>query len=272
MIRRHIHAGLTLFLLQAILAPAAASAADTPPLVANGGFEQGQGQVPEGWTHRNSRSAVFRWEPAGGIGGSRCISITIPNRGADVAWTQKLKLEPRTAYILRGMIKGENIAVVQKDGKIGANLCQMGVWGCSSDPHQSTGTFDWRRFQVDFCTGESGEVEVGCRLGHWGSVASGKAWFDNLDLVKNAAMRRYEGQHVYLILNVQIKEKIGWEPFKKTFRYFHSLPRDQRPRTPWQQFELFYNKLREFSGVDVWTFFSPEDIQRLKQQYPDSDR
>jgi hypothetical protein len=433
--RKRIAAALggVLLALAAAL-PAAGVEPSGTLLVKNGGFESGQGDKPEGWApHAGSRNrSVLTWEPSGGIGGSRCLSITTSGEGNDAAWVQKVSLEPRSAYLLRGMIRGEKIEVTQRGGQIGANVCMTGMWYCSSDPKKSTGTFDWTPLEVDFASGESGEVEIACRLGHWGSTAKGTAWFDNVEVVKNPAMQRYEGEHVYLLLadedvkaitpehlkrwvahldaayaamadlvdhkpfngakmgyytstwypggyavagnpiywmrryvkeqlaaadatddwgfgilhemghnfdedgawnfngefwanvklhyavemlggrvghddepfvgaglgrywkscyeklwrnpdpakrsvahdglqhlTIQMKEKTGWEPFRKTFRYFHALPKDRRPRTPWQQFRLFYDKLKELSGVDTWSYFTPEDIENLKKQYPD---
>jgi hypothetical protein len=430
MISREV--ALLVVLAAACLLPRVSQADMPGPLLANGAFEEGKGEWPEGWARdewENGRS-VFQWEAVGGMGNSRCASIQTSGEANDARWVQKLALEPRTAYLLRGMVKGEGIEVAEKDGTIGANLSQMGIWGCSSDPAKSTGTFDWTPFEVDFATGESGDVEVACRLGHWSSTTRGKAWFDNVHVVRSPAYRRFEGEHVYMLFtdedlksiseehlarwighldgayeamadlvghapfggakigfypcswycggglvagnpiywyrgkdyvprmlaevdktddwsfghlhemghdfdedgawnfdgefwaNIKLyyaietlngrlgdyvgrdhmrfwkglydklwrdpdpakrtgehdglqyvtllmEEETGWEPFKETFRWFHALPQNQREMTPWQQFRLFYDKLTEFSGVDAWSYFEPQDLERLRKEYLD---
>ncbi|MHC4440933.1 MAG: hypothetical protein ACYS3S_26585, partial [Planctomycetota bacterium] len=163
--------GTLLFLMGVLLAAVIASGAEAAsvgePLVINGYFEEGEAGQPEGWTHKDDDRAVFKWESSGGIYDSRCLSITIDREATDAYWSQKLKLEPLTAYILRGRIKGENIEIKQEGGRIGANICRTGIWHCSSDPKKSVGTFPWQRFEVDFCSDESGELKIACRLGHW---------------------------------------------------------------------------------------------------------
>src|SRR5574340_938139 len=159
-------------------APQAKSKSGRRTPIANADFETGSDGKPEAWTSDayQPRQCEFKWEENAGAGGSRCVSIAADSFN-DARWKQTVRLAPRTAYILRGMVKGENIAL-EKDARIGANLCMMGVWGCASDVSKSTGSFDWRPFAVDFATGESADAEIACRLGHWSSLAKGKAYFD----------------------------------------------------------------------------------------------
>jgi hypothetical protein len=424
-------------LLPAIsLAPARTSCADPPApagnLLRNGDFEQGANGAPEAWTHDawKPERSLFAWEPSGGVDGSRCISITTSGEPNDAWWKQTLELEPRTAYLLRGRIRAENVEPVQPDAFVGANLCQLGVFGCVSDAERSKGSFDWTDFQVDFVTGESGSVEIGCRLGHWNSTVKGKAYFDDLILTRNPHVTRREGRHVYLNLYdddtavitpehydrwiahldaayeamadlvghapfggakigiyssiwypggwavagnpicwhqryvqetlraadekddwsfglvhelghdfdedgswdfhaefwanfklyyvmetlnarmgdyvgadqirywksdsgigyekawlnpdpakrvasndglqykmILIRQKIGWEPFKQTFRYFLSLPENERPTDNWSKLKLFHDQLAEFSGYDVWSLYTPDDLKLMKVEY-----
>jgi hypothetical protein len=99
-------------------------------------------------------------------------------------------------------------------------------------------------------------------LRYW-KAAYEKYWRDP-DPAKRTAM--HDGLQYLTLL---MRQKAGWEPFQQTFRWFHALPEDQRPRTPWQRFQLFYNRLAEFSGLDVWSYFTPEDLERLKEEHPD---
>lgn len=47
-----------------------------------------------------------------------------------------------------------------------------------------------------------------------------------------------------------LKQIIGWEPFKKTFRAFLAMPADQVPRTPVDKYREFVRLLSRFSGMD----------------------
>ena len=106
--------------------------------------------------------------------------------------TQPVKLQPQAWYNLSGWIKGEQLKNVS--GSTTANLSIMDTWA-SSGP--LSGTFDWTQTFVTFQAKESGEVRVGCRLGHWGSGAIGKAYFDGLAITR---LRRREGLKHYLVV------------------------------------------------------------------------
>lgn len=67
--------------------------------------------------------------------------------------------------------------------------------------------------------------------------------------------------------NILIRDRIGWEPFKKTFRYLDGLPAAQLPATRWERLRLWHDKLAEFSGMDVWATFSPTDRALLEARY-----
>lgn len=48
-----------------------------------------------------------------------------------------------------------------------------------------------------------------------------------------------------------IQRKIGWTPFRKTFRYFNSLPEDCVPQKDGEKLKLFLTMLKQYSGKDV---------------------
>jgi len=64
---------------------------------------------------------------------------------------------------------------------------------------------------------------------------------------------------VYNIL--KIKDTIGWEPFKQTFRFFNSLATGSVPTTNIGKFNMFLTKLRDFSPAktDVIAMFTPQE-------------
>ena len=169
-------------------------------LLKNGAFELGAGNLPAEWQTQawKGAEAMFTWENSGGTGGSRCISIeaTADN---DARFEQKVVLAPHTAYLLRGMARGEGIKL-GKDAWVGANLCAYGIYRCSSDTKISKGTFDWTPFEVDFATGPKGEATVAARLGHWSSTVTGKVYFDDLELMADARVERRESKHLYMNL------------------------------------------------------------------------
>jgi hypothetical protein len=147
----------------------------------NGDFQLGLGS-PVAWqTEAFKPSSVFAWEPAGsGRNGSRSISIDAGTDLNDARWLQELKgLVPNGRYILKGWIRGEGI-VLDQGATAGANLCAM--WGWVRTEPALTGTFDWTETRLELVADAEGRLVIGCRLGFWGSLAGGKAWFDDLTL------------------------------------------------------------------------------------------
>ena len=394
-------------------------------------FEAGTGEKPESWKSdawiQDGRT-VFSREEKGGTDGGRCLKIQTKERENDARWVRSVELAPHTAYILRGRIRTEAVKWAQ-EGKIGANICVMGIGGCQSDQAERSGSYDWTAHRVDFATGDSGRVEIACRLGFTSSAVTGSAWFDDIAVEENPDVVRREGKHVYLNLYredlegireanfkrwvkhldatyeaiadltgarpwngekigiyscqwypggwavagnpilwmrqfvrermdvaereddwvsgilhelshdfdeeswnfngeffanlkyyyaletlngrvngyqgkgylkywksdadgsyekawrnpdpakrkahhdglqykwLEIRERVGWEPFKKTFRYFRSAPADRIPRDGWGKLELFHAKLTEYSGFDAWSVFTEEDRALLRSEY-----
>ncbi|MDO4719431.1 MAG: hypothetical protein Q4A78_02105 [Peptostreptococcaceae bacterium] len=57
-----------------------------------------------------------------------------------------------------------------------------------------------------------------------------------------------------------IADRIGWEPFKKTFDYFHKMS-NGTVHSNIDKFNLFMTKLREFSGQDVLSMLTDQEKQ-----------
>jgi hypothetical protein len=157
--------------------------AQTPPpdsVLPNGSFELGPAYPdagPEGW----SRDAwlwtsVLAWDGTVAKDGAASVGITAdtPN---DARWTQSLQLEPNRNYLLSGWIKTENVVLPDGPADRGANLSLLYTW--VSTPAIS-GTQDWTYVSVVFNSGPSGIVHVAARLGFYGALASGTAWFDDV--------------------------------------------------------------------------------------------
>jgi hypothetical protein len=71
--------------------------------------------------------------------------------------------------------------------------------------------------------------------------------------------------HVYK--NILLRDKIGWEPFKKTFRYFAALAPAEVPATRWDKLRRWYDKLGEAAGMDVWATFTPAERALIEARY-----
>jgi hypothetical protein len=148
----------------------------------NGDFQIGLGS-PIGWqTESFKPTSALDWElPGTGRDGSRCISIEAGSDLNDARWMQDLTgLVPNGRYLLKGWVKGEAI-VLDQGATVGANLCAMGGWE-HTEPSM-TGTFDWTELQLYLTANSEGKLTVACRLGFWGSLAGGKAWFDDVTLI-----------------------------------------------------------------------------------------
>jgi hypothetical protein len=166
----------------------------------NGDFEEGSCGFPFYWTLDSWQieGVEFLWEENTGISESRCISIT--NTGPnDSRWLQSVQLSPNTSYILKGWVKGENI-VNHQAGFIYANISAMAEWNYRNSP---SGTFDWKELSFCFTTDSSGKAQIGLRLGYFGNVVTGKAWFDNFTLYETdslCGLKVNEGLHIKTFL------------------------------------------------------------------------
>jgi alpha-L-arabinofuranosidase len=147
--------------------------------VANGSFEELDGQNPKGWTHRNwqrGSDAVFAVEPSGRTGGR---SVTISSgKGADASWIATVPIRPYSRYKLSGFIKTEN---VEPGTGRGAQINVNGEEAWRTAP--LAGTLDWTAVDVEFDAGANDALEVTCLLGGWGR-STGKAWFDDVELTR----------------------------------------------------------------------------------------
>lgn len=162
----------------------------------NGDFESGEGDRPAGWqTSASDASAVrFAWERTGGIGGSRCLSISLMDTGKPVeaSWSQTLRLTPYTSYLLRGYLKVERLRTTAK------MAAMLQFWGTEAGPGASVSDSDWMPFEARQATGATGEITVRCRLGRGGAVTSGKVYFDNLTVEGRTDVESFEGHHFIL--------------------------------------------------------------------------
>jgi hypothetical protein len=132
--------------------------------VANGSFEEMDGESPKGWMHRNwqrGSDALFAVGAQGRTGG-RSVAIS-SEKGADASWIAVVPIRPYSRYRLSGFIKTENvIAGTGRGAQI--NIHGQGEWRTAP----LTGTSDWSRVECEFDAGANDALEVSCLLGGWG--------------------------------------------------------------------------------------------------------
>ena len=63
---------------------------------------------------------------------------------------------------------------------------------------------------------------------------------------------------------IDIQKKIGWDAFKKTFRYFSSLSKNMNDG---EKLKLFLTKLKDYSGKDVLGYISSRDTRIIESQF-----
>lgn len=173
-------------------------------LLPNGALDDAPQGAAQAWTVACPEAARVTWESGAGIGGTGCVSIGIvqPSQDDATVW-QDLTLQPHSAYILRGSIRGEGIEGPGADATPVGPSISTSLWKCDSvrarGVEPALGTFDWRPFALDFATGPDGKVRVGFRFGR--GKMTGKAFFDNLSVEPNPETEHFEGRHVILNLH-----------------------------------------------------------------------
>jgi hypothetical protein len=66
---------------------------------------------------------------------------------------------------------------------------------------------------------------------------------------------------------LRIKNSIGWQPFKDTFRYFLQLPSSQVPSTNADKFYLFIAKLGDYANVNIRSYFQSNEISIIQNYF-----
>ena len=175
---------MLLVLLAAVLVGARLSAAEKPReknLLANGSFEQAAGKEPAAWkTHTWQGSGLFE-HAATGRTGERSVTISSES-GGDLSWFIRVAVEPFSRYRLSGWIKTENLQLRGGQGAL-LNIHNMQ----QVRTRAIGGTRDWTRVEVEFETESPDTLQINCLFGGWG-LATGKAWFDDVELELLAAL------------------------------------------------------------------------------------
>jgi hypothetical protein len=176
----------TLVVFVWILAPALGGLAQQPPpapnLLKNPRFENGtEGWKFEAWYDKVAKAVK---DPSISHLGHPSVRFDQP-KPTDSSLNQAVTLKPETRYRLSGWIKTNNVVKPaiekQRPGEEGASLTIMG--GYEKTP-SVIGTKDWTYVSLDFVTKAKTDYKIGCRLGHYGKLVTGTAWFADVSLVE----------------------------------------------------------------------------------------
>ena len=153
-------------------------------LVANAGFERDYWDYVAMWNYEaydyRDEVVVFKVLANEGHSGNRCMEIANlqPNDSKIIQW---VKVEPNTYYRLSGWVKCIGVDETQK---IGANISILGLLTIPPVDYKNT-DLDWKYLEQYGKTGpRQMEIAIVCRLGFYGSLIAGQAYFDDIKLVK----------------------------------------------------------------------------------------
>jgi hypothetical protein len=83
---------------------------------------------------------------------------------------------------------------------------------------------------------------------------------------KTVALGTYDNDGLnYTFL--KIKNQIGWEPFKQTFRYFNALSATAIPTTNLGKLNLFLSKLKDYSGTNVFSLLTAQEMSVYQAKF-----
>jgi hypothetical protein len=153
--------------------------------LANGAFRDVHEGMPVGWHPVVWADDRTRFEPvAGEEGGSGVLRITNvePN---DARLCQTIDLDPATTYRISADVRTEDVG-------IGAAGALIAIEPRVTDSRDVRGTQPWQRLQVTVAANGAARWDVCLRLGSYGSLNTGTAFFRDVRVDAIArALRRY---------------------------------------------------------------------------------
>ncbi|MGL4995712.1 MAG: phospholipid carrier-dependent glycosyltransferase, partial [Deefgea sp.] len=130
------------------------------------------------WTQGDPPSTATRDETVFRSGGAS-LKINL-QQGDDGKLTQAIQVKPDTWYRLSSWVKTQGIPA---DAKVGANISVVDAMEFAGDIR---GDNDWQEIVAWGKTGpEQTEIKIAVRLGFYGSLATGTAWFDDISLTQH---------------------------------------------------------------------------------------
>lgn len=172
---------LCAFALIAITRPSFVRAADAN-LILNADISKGSGEQPDNWRTeawvQGPDAFQYHWiHPSKGEPGQLEVDALKPD---DARWMQSLTLSPGW-YRFSADVRTENVGLQQT----GATISIMDGGAMSPDIR---GTASWQTAAFYLKVGGSGaDVEVALRVGGFGSLNTGRAFFRNVSVEKLAA-------------------------------------------------------------------------------------
>lgn len=176
---------IAILMLLILIRAVPVAAADEVNVLVNEGFEEvGAGQ-PSSWTidawnngAEYSRMVIQQEQVHSGQHAAMIENLQ-PN---DAKYVQKVTVSPNTLYRLSAYLLVESADTETK----GANISVLGVTETSQDFKSTEG---WQLVEMYGKTGKNQkELQVAVRLGGYGSLTKGKAYFDDVSLVKVASV------------------------------------------------------------------------------------
>jgi hypothetical protein len=164
---------------------ASAGAIDVPPgpnLLSNGGFATGSGRAPDDWRtggwNESPAFTSYDWLHAAGSEPELVVTNLQPN---DARWLQTLSLGPGWYYI-GAEARTEGVPLNAAGASVSLDEDSIN----SSDLH---GTTDWQILGLYLKIGAHGaDIDVALRLGGFGSLNTGRAFFRKARVVKLDAL------------------------------------------------------------------------------------
>lgn len=165
------------------LVPAALISGPNPNLLVNGDFADGT----KGWDFRahlkQGQVVADSVETHAGH-----PSVRIENLGADDSHlSQKVAVKPATRYQLTGWVKTKGVVPQDPKSLAGASLAVRDGFLKSPALNKTQG---WKRLSVEIVTVAETEITIGPRLGAFGGIVKGTAWFAELELREIGPVKR----------------------------------------------------------------------------------
>lgn len=170
-------------------------------LITNPGFEEGgyaPTSYPSGWSFTSGYgTSLGVWDQ---IAHSGQHSVRINATGPDDAnWLQSVAAPVNTPLYLGGWIRSAGIQRVGQPSSPGATVSVLGRW---DQPAPTLGSTPWHSVGMSFISDVS-PLLIAPRLGFWGGLASGTAWYDDLVLVPRVANQPHPRWKILVLIYPQ---------------------------------------------------------------------
>lgn len=235
-------------------------------MLLNGGFEEGNYSptgTPDNWSEESFAaeesfgSAEFLWDDTESFEGNRSAKLTVTTP-SEARWVQTVNVQPHTNYRVSGWIKTENVGNGTQDPGMEANLALLLNW--NQRPIALFGTNDWTYYSFAFNSGEQTQFTLAARLGGWGEVMTGTAWFDDLEVTPIQASDRHPNWKIlaliYDTLDVTVTDSAGI-----THQYYSHMTQEEKDQSK--------ESITQFVEEDIPALTSGNMIPTVTIRYPE---